>query len=215
MLLKTFQHIGVPVILLLFICPLFAQEQWKQVYKDGDIVVFTRHISGLAFKQLRIETRFYCAPATFLSLIRDIEAQPKYIYGCLLASNIKDVNVCEHIFYQHLYMPWPFQDRDGFFDQRITTDSINGQIDITTIAVGNYQPEVKNYVRIRNMRSHWHLTRLQNGISAEYELGVDPGGNVPAWLVNMFIKDAPVKTVRNMRTLLQLNKYNQQTVKKN
>ena len=41
-------------------------------------------------------------------------------------------------------------------------------------------------VRIQNMKGRWLLTPIANdksNIKIEYEMDLDPGGNIPKWLV--------------------------------
>ncbi|GAA4310475.1 hypothetical protein GCM10023149_05170 [Mucilaginibacter gynuensis] len=52
------------------------------------------------------------------------------------------------------------------------------------------------------------ITPLKNGqIKVEYSLHVDPGGALPAWLVNMFATDGPMKIFRNLKLQLQKPAY--------
>jgi len=39
----------------------------------------------------------------------------------------------------------------------------------------------------------------QGGVKIEYELQVDPGGKVPAWLVNMFATKGPFETFKKLQ----------------
>lgn len=48
------------------------------------------------------------------------------------------------------------------------------------------------------------LTPKGNGIvEIDYELGTEPGGDVPAWLVNLVAVNAPFNTQQMMNALLQ------------
>ncbi|MGZ3767902.1 MAG: START domain-containing protein, partial [Mucilaginibacter sp.] len=40
-------------------------------------------------------------------------------------------------------------------------------------------------------------------IKVEYTIHVDPGGYLPAWLVNMFATEGPLQIFRNLKTELQ------------
>jgi hypothetical protein len=47
----------------------------------------------------------------------------------------------------------------------------------------------------------------KNTVSVEYQLLVDPAGDVPAWFVNLTMVDGPLKTIQNMKKLVQQEKY--------
>jgi len=42
-------------------------------------------------------------------------------------------------------------------------------------------------------------------ISIRFQYYADPGGDIPAWLVNSFIEKTPYKTLLNLRQLLSVN----------
>jgi hypothetical protein len=53
---------------------------------------------------------------------------------------------------------------------------------------------------------YWQLTELENGdIRVVLEQLSDPGGGIPAWLINMFIVQSPYKTLYNLREIVQQN----------
>jgi len=42
-----------------------------------------------------------------------------------------------------------------------------------------------------------------NTLKIDYTLQLDPGGSIPAWLVNMFIANGPVETFRRLKKQIQ------------
>ncbi|MEO6631403.1 MAG: lipid-binding protein, partial [Mucilaginibacter sp.] len=42
----------------------------------------------------------------------------------------------------------------------------------------------------------------QNQVHVEYSIHVDPGGALPAWLVNIFATDAPMKIFKSLKVQL-------------
>ena len=58
------------------------------------------------------------------------------------------------------------------------------------------------------LKSLWTLIPKGNGrVDVSYELIVDPGGWIPAWLVNMTMAVGPYNTILNMREELKKEKY--------
>ncbi|MBZ4171030.1 hypothetical protein JYG45_24340, partial [Escherichia fergusonii] len=63
-----------------------------------------------------------------------------------------------------------------------------------------YLPEKKNIVRIQQSSGKWLISPLNNGLTRiEYVLQVDPGGWLPAWLVNLFAARGPYESFKNLR----------------
>jgi hypothetical protein len=57
-------------------------------------------------------------------------------------------------------------------------------------------------------KAQWTITPLKDGsLSLEYQLLVDPGGSVPAWLVNLAVVDGPFETMSALREKVKEKKY--------
>ena len=56
--------------------------------------------------------------------------------------------------------------------------------------------------------AQWIIIPEKNGVlNAEYRLLVEPGGNIPAWLVNLAVVDGPFDTNLKMKEWLFKEKY--------
>ena len=67
----------------------------------------------------------------------------------------------------------------------------------------------KNIVRIPQSYSKWYIQPLQKGqVQIEYILQVDPGGMVPAWLINLFAARGPFESFKNLRKQVKKDIYN-------
>jgi hypothetical protein len=66
----------------------------------------------------------------------------------------------------------------------------------------------KDIVRVNQSKGHWVLTPAgRDRTKIEYTLHTDPGGNVPAWAVNLFAAEGPLETFKSMKRQLKLGKY--------
>jgi len=74
--------------------------------------------------------------------------------------------------------------------------------------VPDFVPEKKGVVRIKNSTGKWVITPGGSGqVKVEYSLHVDPGGNIPSWLVNMFAAEGPVQEFKKLRIQVQKAAY--------
>jgi hypothetical protein len=65
-----------------------------------------------------------------------------------------------------------------------------------------------NIVRIEKSSGEWLITPIsKNEIRIEYVLQVDPGGDLPAWLINPFASKGLVETFKNLRKQLTKPQY--------
>lgn len=191
--------------------PIFAQTTWQLSKNRDQIQVFVRDYPGLAIKELKTIATFNCDAQTLVQLISDIPEQAAYQFGCKQSYVLQKLNRFEQIYYQELYVPWPFENRDGAFRQRIEPGKQAGDFFIYANSEAQFIPNKKGYVRVPFMKAKWQIKQLnQNFCQAEYIIAVDPGGAVPIWLINLFIDRAPVESVQGMRKSLLKDKYRKQ-----
>jgi len=85
----------------------------------------------------------------------------------------------------------------------IRPDSLNRSLTINSVAEASYSPEQDGKVRVKRSRVNWHVTMPKpSTIHVIYTLEADPGGSVPAWLVNSFVEKGPYESFKKLKTLL-------------
>lgn len=194
------------IICLLLACPALAlaQTDWKLVKDVQQIQIYVKDIPGSNLKELKTIAQFDCSMDALLSLLIDIPAQPKHQFACMHSKRVQYINSKEQYFYQTLDMPWPISNRDGIFKQVIGSKSNDQIVYLETNSEKDYLPIDPNFVRVPSLHSTWVIKKIgENKLIGEYTIKVDPGGMVPAWLVNLFIDKAPYESVLNMRKLLR------------
>jgi hypothetical protein len=105
-------------------------------------------------------------------------------------------------------MPWPLSNRDFVAHIRVSQDKVTKVITVDAPAVPGMVAPKEGIVRISHSKGLWTLKPLSpEKISIVYTLQVDPGGDIPAWVVNMFSAQGPLQSFRKMKEELQLGKY--------
>lgn len=187
-----------------------AQTPWKlQSEKDG-IKSYTREVPNSKIKAIKLETTFQAPLNQLVGVLLDIKSSPEWAYKTRSATVLKQVSPTEVYYYTELSMPWPVANRD-FVGHLIASQ--NPDTKVVTIdgpVVPDYVPKKKDLVRIEKSVGKWVLTPLNDReTKVEYILQVDPGGNAPAWLVNMFASEGPTQSLKNLRA--QLKKFDHKT----
>ena len=192
----------------ILIHPQLEKNDWVLIKNSQDIQIYIKDVPGSNLKELKINTNFEATIDALLTLITDIPAQPSYIFGCTSAKRVGTVTEFDQYFYQTLYMPWPFTNRDAVCKQAVHPKSRHDDLAINTKHENGLVPIYSDYQRVNSMYSSWRLIKSgENSTSAEYKLRLNPGGYIPTWLVNMFISKGPFNTILNMRKLLKQPKY--------
>jgi hypothetical protein len=196
------------LILVLLSNSLFAQQDWKLVKDENGIKVYSRMVPGSAIKELKTVAKINANAHSLVAVLADVTAQPKYVYSCIESKLLSYTNKQKQIYYQHIYVPWPLTNRDGVFFQQIQQDSITKIITVSAKLLPGYVPTYEDRVRIPKMNSVWTIYPDPNGgIIGEYYISINPGGDVPSWIVNLFIEQAPIESVAQLRKVVELPEY--------
>ena len=75
---------------------------------------------------------------------------------------------------------------------------------MTLEEIPDYIPTKEDIVRLPFAKSELTVTPITSTqVKVRYVLDVDPGGEVPAWLVNIFAANTPWNTYVNFRKLIK------------
>jgi hypothetical protein len=90
----------------------------------------------------------------------------------------------------------------------ISIDENKGSATARSQVVNGIVPEQPGYVRLKRSQASWTFTTIPgNRIAATYEISFDPNGNVPPWLINLFITEGPYESLSNMKQIVREPKY--------
>jgi hypothetical protein len=177
-----------------------AQEDttanWKLEKDKNGIKVFTRVAEGSKFKEYKSETEIEASPEKLLEILLDVEKYPEWMANVDVADILDQEGEENYYIYSMVNVPWPFEDRDEVTLSEVSKDSGSGTITIRIEILPDYIGETKGVVRIPSGKGLWVFKPLENGKTWVYhQFRGDPGGNIPAWIANMFMVDGPYKTM--------------------
>lgn len=171
---------------------------WKLVKETTEIKVYTRSTSSSDFKEIRIKANFIGEIDSFLNKLNTPQSYTQWVYKCTEGKVLEKVNTEEFYYYTVSNMPYPVQDRDMVVRCKQWKDG-DGVIHSSSEATPNFIPKKKNLVRIPYFKSEWKITPLPNRkIMVDYTALTNPGGSLPAWIVNLAITTGPLKTMEQL-----------------
>ncbi len=189
----------------------FSQEKkddWYLKKSEKGIEVYTRKPENSDFKEIKSVVYIKTSLNSIVSLISDWESYPKWVYRCDKSITLKKINEAEFMHYQTIMVPWPAEDRDFVVNVTLAQNEETKIVTIKSICNSNYIPPVKSHIRITELNASWTLVPLKDGvIEVTYQLLVNPGGSVPAWLVNIAAVDGPYETMINFKSSVMKKKY--------
>lgn len=206
-MIKGFYNISFLLIICfsIFISNSFAQTSWELKTEQEGIKIYTRVQPDSKIKALKVECDVIANPSQLVALLMDVNSSAQWIYHTKSASIIKQISPSELYYYSEINMPWPTANRDFVAHLKVTQNPATKVITIDGPAVPGFIQPKKGIVRINNSIGKWILTPIgYNHVKIEYTLHVEPGGNIPVWMVNMFATEGPLHVFKSIK--LQVDK---------
>lgn len=199
------------LLILFIVCTrlTFSQDNnWKLSKDQNGIRIYTRQVEGYAIEELRTQVTVKAPMSAVVAVITDADRYSTWIYSCTSSSILKKVSETEQYQYQVNDLPYPFSDRDIAIHFKIWLDAQTKKVFTSSVAEPEYIPVKEGLVRLPVFVGGYEITPLPDGsINIDYQVRFDPGGNIPDWLVNMFIVKAPYESTVKLRDLIQSGKY--------
>jgi hypothetical protein len=187
---------------------LVAQKDWELQKSENGISVYTKDQVGSNFKEIKATTNFKHSLSELIGLLTDISSHTLWIYNCKQSKLIKEVSPSEVYYYMETSVPWPASNRDGVLCFKFTQDKETKIVTVASHGVPDILPEIDGVVRVHKLVASWKfIPKADGSVDAEYQINVDPGGSVPAWIVNMFSVEGPYESLTDMKKLLAEDKY--------
>lgn len=184
-----------------------AAYSWEvSKIKDG-IKIFTAKPVNSSFKAVKVECNLPVSANQLLALLLDINHNHEWVYNIKSAQLLKSISDHELMYHAVISTPWPFANRDIIAHLKVTRESEN-VITVNSNAQPEYIAASKDVVRIKSSVSKWTITTIkENLIKVEYTIQFDPGGNIPSWLINMFVSEGPYESFKNLKERVILPQY--------
>jgi hypothetical protein len=198
----------ITLLAVLKLSPAAAQGNWElKTEKDG-IKIYTSLVPDSKIKAVKVEANFSATPSQMVSLIMDVKSSADWVYHVKSAALVKQVSPAELYYYSEVSLPWPAANRDFVAHLKVTQNPVTRVITIDGPAVEGFVPEKKGIVRVNHSTGKWVITPVgADEIQVVYTIHVDPGGSLPAWMVNMFATEGPLKIFNGIKQQLQKSVY--------
>ena len=178
--------------------------------QDIQLKIYTREVSGSSLKEFRGVMVAETNLTTLAALLLDSNAAPQWMHQCEKFEVIEQIDPLNAIIYFVNGAPWPVSDRDAVISSSMIQDPETLTLQVSVDAIADRLPEDDDYVRIPRMTGFWAFKPLADGkVEIIYQVHVEPGGSLPAWLANSVVVDTPYHTMSNMLDMIKLTQYQQ------
>lgn len=195
-------------LFLMGFVPVDNKTDWTIKKEKNGIVVYSRPSDVSKFNDIRVDMDLPGTVEQLAAILRDVGKYADWVYATKTSVMVRKVNDNELIYYSEIGTPWPAANRDFYADMKIIPNPAAHSMNVLSVGLKDYQPEKKDLVRIPLSKGFWTVTTEPNKkIHLQYILEIDPGGSIPAWILNSFASKAPVETFSNLKKKMEeLNK---------
>lgn len=196
------------LLICLSISVVQGQKSWNLISEKDGIKVYSKAVETSKVKAVRVECFMKSSASQLVHLLMDLPVASEWVSHTKSCTLVKKISPSELFYYSEVGLPWPLENRDFVAHIKVTQDPDTKIVTVNAPAVPGWVAEKKGIVRITHSIGHWVITPLQQDqVKVEYTLQVDPGGIIPAWMVNMLAAQGPTESFKNMRKQLLLPRY--------
>ena len=196
------------LLILFFINNIYSQNTWKQIANSKGVVVYSREQDDSDYDEVKAITIMNTTVSALVALLMDIESYPDWVYSCRESKLVKKHTENEYSYYTLSDSPWPVQDRDCVVRSIIKKSPFSNTVYTESKCISGKIAEKDNIVRITVMNASWKFAPTKNNkVKVTYQIKIEPGGTIPAWLLNELVEHAPINTLTNMKEMVKKDKY--------
>jgi START domain len=194
---------------ILFADTVFAQNSNWTLEKEKDgIKISSRPAEGSSFKDTRVEVDVPGNIDQLATILLDIPGYTNWAYATKKSVLIKDLGPDKLIYYSEVEVPWPATNRFYYAQLELKKNPAEHSMLLVSSNLPDYTPIPKDLVKVPYSRGEWKISTIsKKTIHIDYILQLNPGGSLPAWVLNLFSTKGPLETFENVKhKMAELNK---------
>lgn len=196
---------------MLSLCAAFAQLSnnggWQFQKTQDNMNIYLRKGSTSQFSEVRVTTRLNVPLKNIIKAMGDVAAYKDWVYKTVSARTLKTVSENDFFYYIETDLPYPMSNRDMVVHCTRWTDAA-GVFHSKSVAAKGMVPAKDDLVRIQDYESLWSVKAVgPNTVEIDYRVRSNPGGELPAWAVEMFSFTGPVESIKLLGQIALKAKY--------
>ena len=200
------------VVILLGHTPASSNDDagWKEVKNHSGIKVYTRNVPGSDIDEFKGVGVVDARLEVLASILRDVSASQYWMANTEHAEEIKKLEGEGMIVLNITRLPWPLKLREALVRITVRMDYSKGyaNIDMQGINDPDLKPVSGNYVRMRYVHASVILEYIdREHTRVTYTARIDPGGNIPVNIANLFVVKIPFDSISSLRGLAAQEKF--------
>ncbi len=195
-------------LLKLPVTPASQDASWELEKDKNRIKVWTRETAGSKYRSFKAKTVVNVPAKRLFAVMSDVDSYPEWMPDVIEAGILKTQTDSDLYYYFEMKSPWPASNRDNVIHAIFNALPENGGFELNVIGVPGYLPEKEGVVRIPNSTGKLRFIPIdERHTKVIFTYSGDPGGSLPAWIINWFLVDIPYATLANLREQSAKGKY--------
>lgn len=177
---------------------------WQLEYSKNGINAYTRKVDHSKYVEYKIDITTKGNINNAVNILTDID-QYGTLYPYLKSYEIlSDKNNKEAFdILLNIKTPFPVRNRIGVYHNKVDRVS-DTEVVISISQKSDMIPIETKAVKIVDCYGSWQLKQIDSeSLHITHQFFADPGGSIPAWIINEFVLRHPVKTVRTLANILE------------
>jgi len=176
------------------------QNKWTLEKEKDGIRISSRPAEGSSFKDIRVELDVPGNIEQLANILMDIPGYTKWAYATKESVLIKDLGSGKLIYYSEVEVPWPATNRYYYAQLELRKNPADRSMLLVSANLPKYTPVPKDLIKVPYSRGEWKVTTIsKKTIHIDYILQLNPGGSLPAWVLNLFSTKGPMETFENVK----------------
>ena len=177
-------------------------DGWELVKDKNGLKIYLRPTEGSPYKTYKGEAVLTMKMEDLYGVLIDVGNYDKWVYECSESRLLSKVDHREYTYYSVMHLPFPFDNRDMTTTMKVSNS--NDTIYLATKLKKPDTPQPKGIVGITAYDELTTLIRIDDRHVRMIMVGYfEPGGSLPAWLMNMFLSEGPYESIMKIKELFE------------
>jgi len=185
-------------------------QEWEFQKEVEGIKAYNRPVKDSKFKEYRVEAEIEGTLESMVAVLQDMD-----IYLDIFPDQKKAILVnyegeTHFEIFLHTKTPFPVKDRLTYTHTNYSYDVTDTTVTLDIDCIDNdyLREQQDKHVLVTDCRGFWQLKDLKNGkLGITHQFYADPGGMIPAWIINKRTIDSPIKSIKTIRKFIKKDPY--------
>lgn len=190
------------ILMFLVLAPNLESNPWVLQTESKDIKAFARIKSGTDYYEFKTILNSNSSIEKLIDLLMDVSSFKDWLPSTSDSRVLKRKSKEELIGYTVSTLPWPMSSRDLVFNMRLNRKNSN-YATITLTGIENYKVLNDNFVRVKNYKATWVISKEGSKTSITHYVSFDPDSNVSKWMLKNSMITARVDVLKALKKELE------------